>query len=148
LTIGAEGAALTVLAISAVILWRARWTAGGALVRESARRRVWVGAGGTVLMAGLFWVAARWMDRLPVVPGDRMFLVGAAALMAGAAVCGAWVPAAACLDRRGRPAGGPVVCVACGYSMRGLADLTCPECGRRHTIDELVSGMAAATSAT
>ncbi|MCL4211255.1 MAG: hypothetical protein HRU76_02535 [Phycisphaeraceae bacterium] len=44
---------------------------------------------------------------------------------------------------RGRPiasskGGVNVSCVQCGYSMMGLNDCTCPECGRRYTIDELI----------
>jgi hypothetical protein len=30
-----------------------------------------------------------------------------------------------------------VPCVGCGYSMRGLGGLTCPECGRRFRADDL-----------
>ena len=32
-----------------------------------------------------------------------------------------------------------VHCTRCGYSMVGLRDATCPECGREYTIDELIS---------
>ena len=33
-----------------------------------------------------------------------------------------------------------VVCPACSYSMTGLTEARCPECGRRFTLDELYAG--------
>jgi hypothetical protein len=34
--------------------------------------------------------------------------------------------------------GGPV-CLQCGYSMKGLSEARCPECGRQYTLDELLA---------
>ena len=31
-----------------------------------------------------------------------------------------------------------VHCTRCGYSMVGLRETTCPECGRVYTVDELI----------
>jgi hypothetical protein len=33
-----------------------------------------------------------------------------------------------------------VRCVTCGYSMVGLREARCPECGRAYTLDELIAG--------
>jgi uncharacterized membrane protein len=33
-----------------------------------------------------------------------------------------------------------VRCLGCGYSMIGLREARCPECGRQYTLDELIAG--------
>jgi len=33
-----------------------------------------------------------------------------------------------------------VVCPACGYNMTGLNLATCPECGAKYSLDELMAG--------
>ena len=55
---------------------------------------------------------------------------------------GGWVMATAATLVRTQSANGhskPIFCPSCGYDMRGLTHTTCPECGKEHTLDQLVS---------
>lgn len=73
---------------------------------------------------------------------DDETVIGAMFLIFGAFALLAWLPAIVRLQR-----GKPVIdadnqvdvhCPNCGYSLIGLRDLRCPECGTRFTIDELI----------
>ncbi|MEX2219111.1 MAG: hypothetical protein WD749_10170 [Phycisphaerales bacterium] len=67
----------------------------------------------------------------------------AATLFFGAAGVGGVITAAVYRGMRGRAILGPeghvdVKCPRCGYSMSGLGDCSCPECGGKWTLDELI----------
>jgi hypothetical protein len=73
---------------------------------------------------------------------DGEFLIAAIVAVGAAAVVIIWLPSVHRLVR-GRPVVGPdnlvrVTCPRCGYSLIGLRDLRCPECGTEFTIDELI----------
>lgn len=73
---------------------------------------------------------------------DEEFLIAAVVLLGGAAIILVWLPTALRL-LQGRPVVGAdnlvrVHCPRCGYSLIGLRDLRCPECGTEFTIDELI----------
>ncbi|MGQ0626793.1 MAG: hypothetical protein ACT4PL_01680 [Phycisphaerales bacterium] len=75
--------------------------------------------------------------------GRRMEAVVVAVAFAGAAGLTVVIGAAVHLGMRGRPvrtAEGAVrvECPGCGYSLAGLDNTSCPECGHRCTIDELI----------
>jgi hypothetical protein len=81
------------------------------------------------------------IDELLNLRDDEM-LMFAVVLLGAAAVILVWLPTAQRL-LRGRPVVGPddlvrVNCPRCGYSLIGLRDLRCPECGTEFTIDELI----------
>ena len=109
---------------------------------SAGRRRAWVRPIAiTVLIGGLTSVVSyvierqRWDDTEYVVVGLTLIGGGVAALF--------WLPTVFALER-GRPVVGParrvdVRCPDCAYSMVGLRETVCPECGRAFTIDELVA---------
>lgn len=73
---------------------------------------------------------------------DDELVMGAVGLLGGAGILMIWLPA---LNRLmvGRRVVDDVntvnvFCPACGYSLVGLRDLRCPECGASFTIDELI----------
>ena len=73
---------------------------------------------------------------------DEEMLILAVVLLGTAIVILVWLPTAQRL-LRGRPVVGPddlvlVSCPRCGYSLIGLRNLRCPECGTEFTIDELI----------
>ena len=73
---------------------------------------------------------------------NEEFLMMAAFLSGAAALIGVWSFALVRLNR-GRPVIGhdeqvDVHCPNCGYSLIGLTELRCPECGERFTIDTLI----------
>lgn len=73
---------------------------------------------------------------------DEEMLIAAVFLLGGAVIILVWLPTTQRLVR-GRPVVGPddlvlVNCPQCGYSLIGLRDLRCPECGTEFTIDELI----------
>jgi hypothetical protein len=73
---------------------------------------------------------------------DEEMLILAVLLLGGAVIILVWLPTAQRL-LRGRPVVGPddlvlVSCPGCGYSLIGLRNLRCPECGTEFTIDELI----------
>jgi hypothetical protein len=73
---------------------------------------------------------------------DEEFLMGAVGFLSAAVVILVWLPTVQRL-LRGRPVVGPddlvlVNCPRCGYSLIGLRNLRCPECGAEFTIDELI----------
>lgn len=77
-----------------------------------------------------------------LVRGDEEIVIGALALIAGGIVLLLWLSPILRMQQ-----GKPVVdadnqvdvhCPSCGYSLIGLRDLRCPECGTRFTIDELI----------
>ena len=68
--------------------------------------------------------------------------MAALCLVAGAVTLLFWLPTAQRL-RLGRPVVNSenlvnVTCPHCGYSLIGLRDLRCPECGTQFSIDELI----------
>ncbi len=114
--------------------------------------QLWIWAGYSryrLLLNGVFSVAGIWAVVIPVavwineiVRREEELLVAGAILGGGAAtvlrICVLWHR-----GRRGRriedTAGKiNVNCPACGYSMVGLSESRCPECGERHTLDELI----------
>jgi hypothetical protein len=73
---------------------------------------------------------------------DEEFLMTTVFLLGLALAILAWLPVFMRLSR-GRPVVGPddlvqVNCPGCDYSLIGLRDLRCPECGLEFTIDELI----------
>ncbi|MBU0640172.1 MAG: hypothetical protein KKB50_15005 [Planctomycetes bacterium] len=93
-----------------------------------------VALGGTTI-AGMIAID-EWLS------GNEELLMGAVALLGIAAALLVWLPT---IYRalRGRPVVNQenqvlVNCPDCGYSLIGLRDLRCPECGRTFTIDELI----------
>ena len=73
---------------------------------------------------------------------DEEIAMGGIALCGGALVVYLWT-AALHQILAGRPVIGrdnqvDVHCPGCGYSLIGLSELRCPECGQRFTIDELI----------
>lgn len=109
---------------------------------SAARRRVWVRPilitvliGGAVSVLNYVIERRRWDDTEFVVVGLSLVGGGVAMLF--------WLPTVFTLER-GRPvrgAGGrvDVRCPDCAYSMVGLREAICPECGRSCTIDELIA---------
>ncbi len=109
--------------------------------RGRRRRERWptplivtAGLAGAVTLLTFIAGGRRW-DRTEVLE-SALWLVAA-----GVAIV-AWLPAVFDLER-GRPVVGPdgrvnVHCPDCGYSMAGLHAASCPECGRRSTLDELI----------
>jgi len=45
-------------------------------------------------------------------------------------------------NRLSRGSRGNLPCPKCGYNLTGLREATCPECGTKYTLDELVSAVA------
>lgn len=73
---------------------------------------------------------------------DEEMLVAGGVLLGFAGVLLTWLSSIR-RAMRGRPVIGPdqlvrVNCPKCGYSLIGLHELRCPECGERFTIDELI----------
>lgn len=69
-------------------------------------------------------------------------LVQALAGNLGWFLLGGWMLITAAALVRTQSANGhstPIFCPSCGYDMRGLTHTTCPECGKEHTLDRLVS---------
>lgn len=114
--------------------------------------QLWIWAGYAryrLLLNGVFSVAGIWAVVIPVavwidevVRREEELLIAGAILGGGAAtvlrVCMLWHR-----GRRGkrvedRAGKINVNCPACGYSMVGLSESRCPECGERHTLDELI----------
>jgi len=108
----------------------------------AARRRAWVRPiaisvliGGVVSVASYVVERQRWDDTEYAVAGLTLVGCGVALLF--------WLPAVLALGR-GRPVAGrggrvDVRCPGCAYSMVGLREAACPECGRAGTIDELIA---------
>ncbi|MHC5115017.1 MAG: hypothetical protein ACYTGP_11390 [Planctomycetota bacterium] len=95
----------------------------------------------TVFIGAVILVASYVVHRQPW--DDREWAVTALAMIGGGVALLFWLPTVFGLEH-GRPVTGPggrvnVHCTRCGYSMVGLRDATCPECGREYTIDELIS---------
>ena len=77
-----------------------------------------------------------------IISSDAELVLAGLVLCGGALVVFMWLAA---LQRliQGRSVIGPdrqvdVHCPSCGYSLIGLRELRCPECGTRFTIDELI----------
>jgi len=73
---------------------------------------------------------------------DVEWAVTGLTLLAGGIALIAWLPIVFGVEQGG-PLRGPdgqvnVHCTQCGYSMVGLRETVCPECGRQYTIDELI----------
>jgi hypothetical protein len=87
-------------------------------------------------LAGMFAIDELLRSR------DEDFLMMAVLFMGSAAVILVWLPTMQRL-LRGKSVIGPdnlvsVHCPHCGYSLIGLRNLRCPECGTEFTIDELI----------
>lgn len=124
--------------------------AGVGLVWCLAQIWIWSGyARYRLLLNGVFSVAGIWAVVIPlgvwideVVRREEELLI-AGAILGGAAatvlrICVLWHR-----GRRGRRMADEtgrinVNCPECGYSMVGLSESRCPECGTRHTLDELI----------
>lgn len=72
---------------------------------------------------------------------DSEFLVAGATFLGAAALLLAWVPTMARAHRQRLMDANEqlnVHCPSCGYSLIGLRELRCPECGTQFTLDELI----------
>jgi hypothetical protein len=138
------GASMGLLVVALWFVWRSRWVqpqTSPFLVRES-RARLLSHVAATIAMVGAAALAIWELKGVPVVPGDRTYLAVMVWLALLAALSAVWVPAVFRLDARVfvRASGLPVrvFCPGCGYDLRGLSNLTCPECGRSYAVDELL----------
>lgn len=105
-----------------------------------------------------FGVLTVWAVALPMialiialVPRDGEFFIISIVLLAGGITLA--IISTAMYRGTGRPLRNTrgdvnVRCAQCGYSMVGLTEPACPECGRRYTIDELFEAQGYATNAT
>lgn len=96
---------------------------------------------GTIALAILVGLSAFVIDEM-IRGRDSDFLIAAIVFAGFAALILIWLPA---IHRRirGRPVVGEdnrvmVQCPSCGYSMIGLYESRCPECGEQSTIDALI----------
>ena len=112
-------------------------------------RFVWGGyRGRRNLLLAIFGVVAIWAVTIPVCVLIDMKLRGADFLIAAtifSAICGTLtlITTSWYRHKRGRPLETQeghvnVNCPTCGYSLVGLYEPRCPECGARFTIDELI----------
>jgi hypothetical protein len=90
--------------------------------------------GGALTVVSYILYRQPWDDVEWAVTGLSLVVAGAAAVV--------WLPTVFGLEHA-RPVVGPrgrinVFCPQCGYSMVGLRETTCPECGGAWTIDELI----------
>ncbi len=96
--------------------------------------------GGMLLIGAIAALSVLVIDWLPV-RGDEFAATAVILLAAGAALL-IWLPAAWQFDKRflAISAAGKVDvrCPNCDYSLQGLRETRCPECGSSYTIDELV----------
>jgi hypothetical protein len=131
------GAACALWLLTVGWIWRPLMRGGGMTVH----RKHWIGALiGMPLIAVALFLSARWLTSLGA--DDDEYMVVAMCLFAAALTLILWLPAIhrlevgkAVLGRRGDI---NVNCPQCGYSLIGLRDLKCPECGETFTIDELI----------
>ncbi len=109
--------------------------------RHRRMRVIWIGASltfGITLVAILVCVVVTaWFG------GDEEFLVSGILLGAGGVIVAVWthlyhrhISGRALYDETGTLA---LRCPACNYSMVGLKESRCPECGREYTLDELLA---------
>ncbi len=123
------------------LLWRPRWSRpGGTPARPRVVRAILITLAGA---AGIFLLMAL-SHNIPIVSGDRRFLLGTCSLLAAAGAVLAWLPAVITLESRA-PAATPLklFCPACSYDMSGLSELKCPECGTRYTVDQILAAQRA-----
>ncbi len=77
-----------------------------------------------------------------LVRSEEEYLIVALVLLAGLFLLVIWLPLALRLRRRTSVLGDDdlvqVYCPSCGYSLIGLVESRCPECGAQYTIDELI----------
>jgi hypothetical protein len=95
----------------------------------------------TGIVSGLCVPACVVLDGLRL--DDTEVIVTAVALLGGAIVLAAWIPMLSLLGV-GRPLYGShdhinVNCPQCGYSLVGLVEARCPECGAGFTLDQLLA---------
>ncbi len=120
------------------LLWLAvlTWVWGG-LRRERYAVRALIGTLGLGAFAIMLSV---WLDTIRVPESE--YLIAALLLSAAAGSAWFWLSAAV-RSSRGRSIVTSdnlvnVNCPACGYSLVGLRELRCPECGADYTTDELI----------
>jgi uncharacterized C2H2 Zn-finger protein len=84
------------------------------------------------------------LDESDFVPGDKGYLEAVILMAGGGLLLTSWLGVIEQVQqRRFKPlldADGQVNvrCPGCGYSLIGLRELRCPECGMQFTIDELI----------
>jgi hypothetical protein len=118
------------------------WMAFLGLVWRGMARGVRIGrAIGATIVIWLNAIAfSVWLDR--AIIGQEEYLIGGIVLLAGAITIYAWAPILLGLGAK-KPVISPedlvnVECPSCGYSLIGLRELRCPECGAGFAIDELI----------
>ncbi len=124
---------------SAVVLGAALWF--GVLVWLWRRARIALHVIATIGIAAAFLGLSFTFGAVLRVREPEYF-IGAFLLLAIGGVILVWLPLAMGYMRR-RPVTDAddivrVNCPQCGYSLVGLRDLRCPECGARFTVDELI----------
>ncbi len=117
---------------SAFLYWTWRYFSNKASFVPTAVGSIVIGIG-AILVTVL-------IDRF--VRGEEEYLIAALWLVAGAAVVWLWMGYVE-RWRAGRPVVTDegtvnVVCPDCGYSMVGLRELRCPECGAAFSLDEII----------
>ncbi len=123
----------------AAILWFGTLTVAWRPIRSG--RRYVLPSIATLALALLAIGGSAAVDVLFYFRSDE-FLIGAILLLSGAAIILVWLPTVQ-VWLHGRPVVGAdnlvrVHCPRCGYSLIGLRNLRCPECGEEFTIDELI----------
>jgi hypothetical protein len=119
-------------AVCWVLIWRkaVSWTAGRAVLTALA----WPVAAAAGSLFGLVFAAASHEEEVAVI-------------VAGMLALAIWIAATACIwretpaervARRDPRMGSWLTCPRCGYSMKGLREARCPECGTQYTLDELL----------
>ena len=140
------GAVIVWLAVLAWI-WRPVLRLRGDLRGAGVRRDILKLVGMTVVIAGAVTWASIYMDTSWRRLERADIAITALCLLAGSVVILLWMPM---FDRCvygevRRQAAARVSCARCGYSMIGLRESLCPECGQQYTLDELYAaqeGMA------
>jgi hypothetical protein len=123
-----------------LLVWRRAVAWSPAIIRKSCALAVGYLLAGTltsVLPDSPEWVPSMRIT-LPLMLTGLWFVVSSRL----------WQPAVPLASVRADEIKGLIRCVSCGYSLIGLYESRCPECGRARTLDELFEEMLAARQDT
>ena len=137
------GGACSIAGIGAVFAW-VRAYAAATQRRGPAEHGSLVGLMGVSIGIGVITVVGAILtDR--ALRFQEEFLIAAVICLGVAAFVAVWLPPIARLELhsvRGRDGEVRVYCPKCGYSLVGLTELRCPECGERFTLDQIIAAQS------